>query len=71
MHMDPTDLANVTGYRFLVNGKGPRDNWTAVYKPGERVRLRIINGAAMSIFDVRIPSLSVTALPSTVISPIA
>ena len=62
MRMDATDLADVTGYRFLVNGKGPRDNWTALYKPGERVRLRIINGSAMTIFDVRIPGLPMTVV---------
>lgn len=57
MRMDPTDLADVTGYQFLVNGKGPADNWTALFQPGERVRLRIINGSSMSIFDVAIPGL--------------
>jgi CopA family copper-resistance protein len=62
MRMDATDIADVTGYQFLVNGKGPRDNWTALYKPGERVRLRIINGSAMSIFDVRIPGLPMTVV---------
>ncbi|WP_192499505.1 hypothetical protein [Skermanella pratensis] len=62
MRMDATDLADVTGYRFLVNGKGPKDNWTAVCNPGERVRLRVINGSAMSIFDVRIPGLSMTVV---------
>lgn len=62
MRMDATDLADVTGYQFLVNGKGPKDNWTALYKPGERIRLRIINGSAMSIFDVRIPGLPMTVV---------
>lgn len=57
MRMDPTDLADVTGYTFLVNGRGPDDNWTGLFKPGERVRLRFINGSAMSIFDARIPGL--------------
>ncbi len=57
MRMDPTDLADVTGYTFLVNGRGPTDNWTGLFKPGEKVRLRFINGSAMSIFDVRIPGL--------------
>src|SRR5882672_7033343 len=57
MRMDPTDLADVTGYTFLVNGRGPTDNWTALFKPGEKVRLRFINGSAMTIFDVRIPGL--------------
>jgi len=62
MRMDATDLADVTGYSFLVNGKGPQDNWTALFKPGERVRLRIVNGSAMSIFDVRIPGLPMTVV---------
>jgi CopA family copper-resistance protein len=57
MRMDPTDLADVTGYSFLVNGRGPTDNWTGLFKPAEKVRLRFINGSAMTIFDVRIPGL--------------
>jgi CopA family copper-resistance protein len=62
MRMDPTDLADVTGYAFLVNGRGPQDNWTALFKPGERVRLRFINASAMSFFDVRIPGLPMTVV---------
>jgi CopA family copper-resistance protein len=57
MRMDPTDLADVTGYIFLVNGRGPADNWTGLFQPGEKVRLRFINGAAMTMFDVRVPGL--------------
>ena len=57
MRMDPTDLADVTGYTFLVNGRGPTDNWTGLFKPAEKVRLRFINGSAMTIFDARIPGL--------------
>ncbi|KHS49409.1 MAG: copper resistance system multicopper oxidase [Zymomonas sp.] len=62
MRMDPTDIADVNGstYTFLVNGYGPKDNWTALFQPGERVRLRIINASAMSIFNVRIPGLRLT-----------
>ncbi|QGY80250.1 copper resistance system multicopper oxidase [Sphingorhabdus lacus] len=62
MRMDPTDVADVNGstYNFLVNGYGPKDNWTALFEPGERVRLRIINAAAMTIFNVRIPGLRMT-----------
>lgn len=60
MRMDPTDLADVTGYTFLVNGKGPNDNWTGLFKSGERVRLRFVNASAMSFFDVRIPELPMT-----------
>ena len=59
MRMDPTDIADANGatYQFLVNGYGPKDNWTALFNPGERVRLRIINASAMSIFNIRIPGL--------------
>ena len=62
MQMDPTDIADANGstYQFLVNGHGPKDNWTALFTPGERVRLRIINASAMSIFNVRIPGLQLT-----------
>lgn len=57
MRMLPTDLSDVTGYTFLINGKTPEQNWTGVFKPGERVRLRFINASAMSFYDVRIPGL--------------
>jgi len=62
MRMDPTDISDVTGavYTFLINGHGPQDNWTALFRPGERVRLRFINAAAMTIFNVRIPGLPLT-----------
>ena len=64
MRMDPTDIADVTGYTytFLVNGKPPTANWTALFKTGERVRLRFINGSAMTYFDVRIPGLKMTVV---------
>jgi FtsP/CotA-like multicopper oxidase with cupredoxin domain len=59
MRMNPTDLADVTGYAYtyLMNGATPAANWTGLFKPGERVRLRLINGSSMSFFDVRIPGL--------------
>ncbi len=62
MRMDPTDISDVTGsiYSFLVNGHGPADNWTALFQPGERVKLRFINASAMTIFNVRIPGLPLT-----------
>ncbi len=56
MRMLKTDLSDVTGYTFLVNGKTPQRNWTGLFKPNEKVRLRFVNAAAMSFFDVRIPS---------------
>ncbi len=64
MLMDPTDISDVTGaaYTFLVNGHGPKDNWTALFSPGERVRLRFINAAAQSVFNVRIPGLRMTVV---------
>lgn len=57
MRMLPTDLSDITGYTFLTNGKTPEQNWTGIFKPGERVRLRFINASAMSFYDVRIPGL--------------
>ncbi len=57
MRMLPTDLADVTGYTFLVNGKNSDQNWTGLFKPGEKLRLRFINASAMSIYDVYIPGL--------------
>lgn len=59
MRMDPTDISDVTGaaYTYLVNGHGPKDNWTALFRPGERVRLRFIAASSMTIFNVRIPGL--------------
>ena len=62
MRMDPTDISDATGpaYTYLVNGHGPRDNWTALFTPGQRVRLRVINASSMTTFNVRIPGLKLT-----------
>ena len=59
MRMDPTDISDVTGssYTYLINGHGPRENWTGLFAAGERVRLRIINASAMTNFNLRIPGL--------------
>ena len=64
MRMDPTDISDLTGsvLSFLVNGHGPKDNWTGLFKPGERVRLRFINAASQMIFNVRIPGLKLTVV---------
>jgi CopA family copper-resistance protein len=64
MKMSPTDLADVSGYTYtyLMNGQAPDGNWTGVFKPGERIRLRFINGSAMTYFDVRIPGLKMTVV---------
>ena len=64
MLMDPTDISDITGaaYKFLINGHGPAENWTGLFTPGERVRLRFINAAAQSIFNVRIPGLKLTVV---------
>ena len=57
MRMMPTDIADVTGstYTYLANGRGPEEGLEYLFNPGERVRLRIINGSAMTFFNVRIP----------------
>ena len=64
MRMDPTDIADVTeaAYSFLINGHSPRENWTGLFRAGERVRLRIINAAAQTIFNFRIPGLRMTVV---------
>jgi FtsP/CotA-like multicopper oxidase with cupredoxin domain len=64
MRMDPTDLADVGGatYTYLTNGVTPAGNWTALFKRGERIRLRFINGSSMSFFDVRIPGVKLTVV---------
>ncbi|MBI3795452.1 MAG: copper resistance system multicopper oxidase [Deltaproteobacteria bacterium] len=64
MNMSPTDILDVSGatYTYLLNGQPPDANWTALFRPGERVRLRFINGSSMSIFDVRIPNLPMTVV---------
>jgi FtsP/CotA-like multicopper oxidase with cupredoxin domain len=62
MRMDPTDLADVTGYTFLINGKSPAANETLIFKKGEKIRLRFINGSAMTFFDVRIPGLKMSVV---------
>jgi len=64
MRMSDRDLSDVTGYTytFLMNGVTPDDGWFGVFERGEKVRLRFINGAAMTIFDVRIPGLKMTVV---------
>ncbi|MBT8767464.1 copper resistance system multicopper oxidase [Metapseudomonas boanensis] len=64
MKMSPTDLADVSGatYTYLMNGQAPDGNWTGLFRPGEKLRLRFINGSAMSYFDVRIPGLKMTVV---------
>ena len=63
-NMTPADIADVTSatYTYLMNGSPPDANWTALFKPGERVRLRFINASAMTLFDVRIPGLPMTVV---------
>jgi CopA family copper-resistance protein len=66
MKMNPTDLADISGatYTYLMNGQTPDMNWTGLFKPGERLRLRLINGSSMTYFDVRIPGLKMTVVAS-------
>ena len=64
MRMSASDLADVTGetYTYLMNGLAPAANWTGLFVPGQKVRLRVINGSAMSYFDLRIPGLKLTVV---------
>ncbi len=64
MRMTPTDLSDVNAhtYTYLLNGTTALGNWTGLFKPGEKVRLRFINGSAMTYFDVRIPGLEMTVV---------
>jgi CopA family copper-resistance protein len=64
MRMSAADLADVTGatYTYLMNGQPPAANWTGLFTSGEKVRLRFINGSAMTYFDVRIPGLKMTVV---------
>lgn len=64
MRMSPTDLADISGYTYtyLMNGITPAGNWTGLFRRGERVRLRFINSAAQTFFDVRIPDLRMTVV---------
>ena len=64
MRMSPTDLADTSAatYTFLMNGSTPAGNWTGIFRPGEKVRLRLINSGAMTFFDVRIPGLKMTVV---------
>ncbi len=64
MRMMPTDLLDVTGhtYTYLMNGLAPESNWTGLFKLGEKIRLRLINGSAMTIQDIRIPGLKMTVV---------
>ncbi len=64
MNMSPTDISDITGYTYtyLMNGLAPGSNWTGLFKPGERIRIRFINAATMSYFNVRIPGLPMTVV---------
>ena len=64
MRMSKTDIADVTAatYTYLMNGHDAAQNWSAQFEPGERVRLRFINGSAMTYFNVRLPGLPMTVV---------
>jgi L-ascorbate oxidase len=62
MRMMPTDIEDLQGFTPLINGKSPDQNWTGLFEPGERVRLRFINSSAMTYFDIRIPDLKMTVI---------
>jgi hypothetical protein len=64
MRMTPTDLSDINAhtYTYLMNGTAPAGNWTGLFRSGEKVLLRFINGASMTYFDVRIPGLKMTVV---------
>lgn len=62
MRMMKADVEDVQGFTGMINGKGPDQNWTGLFEPGERIRLRFINSSAMTYFDVRIPGLDMTVV---------
>ena len=62
MRMMKADVEDLQGFTGLINGKGPDQNWTGLFTPGERIRLRFINSSAMTYFDVRIPGLEMTVV---------
>jgi CopA family copper-resistance protein len=62
MRMMKADVEDVQGFTGMINGKGPEQNWTGLFEPGERVRLRFINSSAMTYFDVRIPGMKMTVV---------
>merc|ERR1712093_667678 len=62
MRMMKADIEDVQGFTALINGKGPEQNWTGLFEPGERIRLRFINSSAMTYFDIRIPGLDMTVV---------
>ena len=62
MRMMKADVEDLQGFTGLINGKGPDQNWTGIFEPGERIRLRFINSSAMTYFDIRIPGLEMTVV---------
>ena len=62
MRMDLTDIADVAHYTHLLNGKGSKAPWRGQFRPGERVRLRLINASADTYYDVRIPGIRMTVV---------
>ena len=64
MKMTDRDISDVSGYTYtyLMNGENPATGFKALFKNGEKIRLRFINSAAMTFFDVRIPGLKMTVV---------
>lgn len=64
MRMMKADVEDLQGFTGMINGMGPEQNWTGLFEPGERIRLRFINSSAMTYFDMRIPGLDMTVVQS-------
>lgn len=62
MRMMASDIEDLQGFSTLINGKSAEQNWTGLFEPDERIRLRFINSSAMTYFDIRIPGLQMTVV---------
>ncbi|MEX3316963.1 copper resistance system multicopper oxidase [Sulfitobacter sp. PS-8MA] len=62
MRMLSTDIEDIQGFTALINGQSTKQNWTGLFRPGEKIRLRLINSSAMTYFDVRLPGLKMTVV---------
>lgn len=65
MRMSPTDfsdLSGLTSLRYLINGCETAAPCRIQTAAGQRLRLRLINGSAQTIFDVKIPGTALTVV---------
>jgi multicopper oxidase len=56
------DLSDLTYDSFLLNGRGNQEPWAGVARPGDRVRLRLINAGSSTFFRVMIDGHPLTVV---------